>query len=105
MNIGLHEDLQKTTSEIINAIKTWLHSQLDWVAPEQGIKDGARRTKQMVVSDQSFDVLLAKSQAKKKEIEAFSGCEIRPTYKHQHMISIIGPRKALSQAEELVKKC
>ena len=105
MNINLHENLQETISTMKEATRTWLTKEFSWVVPEPAIKDGPRRTKQLVVSDQSFSALLAKGQAKRKEIAAACGCEIRLSYKHQHMVSVIGPKKVLSRAEELVKNC
>ena len=105
MNIDPHGDLQMTLSAMKIAIKAWLNSEFGWAVPDIPIKNGARRTKQRVIPEQSFNTLLANNQAKRKEIAAASSCEIRLTYRHQHMVSIIGPKKALSNAEELVKKC
>ena len=105
MNIDLHEDLQMTLSAMKITIKAWLNSEFGWAVPDIPIKNGPRRTKQRVIPEQSFNTLLAKGQAKRKEIAAESSCEIRLTYRHQHMVSVIGPKKALSNAEELLRKC
>ncbi|MCJ1431589.1 hypothetical protein MMC27_000944 [Xylographa pallens] len=104
----LHKDIQTTISGVKKAAHQWLAEELHWTKPDASMKGGIWRTSQVIVPDTCYKALRAKKGAKRKDIQAKSGCRIYESAISSgtgSLVTIAGPKDALSQAKKLVERC
>ncbi|MCJ1381454.1 hypothetical protein MMC17_004564 [Xylographa soralifera] len=103
----LHKDIQTTIRGVKKAARQWLAEELQWTKPDAPIKGGIWRTLQVVVPETCYKALLAKKGAKRKEIQAKSGCRIDTSANSSgtgSLVTIAGPKDALPQVKKLVER-
>lgn len=106
LKVPKNDDLNVVLEKMRREVKQFLKNELRWSRPKKGadITDGPSRTRQFSVPTVQATV----AWRKRATVRTKSGCEIKVANGHRRkesLVSIIGPREALAEAEKLVREC